>query len=137
MHILIAVVALASIVGLAAWSLSQPKEKLQAVWTELSTPFTSRQKDLATPFRQWAENSPALAQDAALKVWLLGLPNEGLQALAEKIAEFCIEMDVDLEWLFEDTSEVDPTAKAAAEEMVIDYCKICLKAVHNQQIHAS
>jgi hypothetical protein len=134
MHILIAVVALASLVGLVIWSLSQPKEKLQAVWTELSAPFASRHKDLAIPFRAWVETSSLMAKEQALQSWLLGLPAEGLQALAEKVSEFCVEMDVELDWLFDAEVDVDPNAKVAAEEMVIDYCKICLKAVQNQQI---
>ncbi|SEA52662.1 hypothetical protein SAMN05660964_01777 [Thiothrix caldifontis] len=134
MHILIAVVALASLVGLVVWSMSQPKEKLQAVWTELSAPFSSKHKDLATPFHAWVETSALMAKEQALQAWLLGLPAEGLQALAEKVAEFCVEMDVELDWLFDAEADVDPNAKVAAEEMVIDYCKICLKAVQNQQV---
>lgn len=132
MHILIVVAVLASLVGLVVWSLNQPKDKLQAVWTEMAAPFTSKSKELATPFRAWAESS--LGNESALQAWLVGLPNEGLQALAEKVAEFCVEMDVDIEWLFDAEAEVDPNAKAAAEEMVTDYCKICLKAVQQQQV---
>lgn len=136
MHILIAIAALASLVGLVVWLLRQPKEKLQAVWTELSAPFGYKNKDLEAPFRAWVETSTLMAREQALQTWLLGLPVEGLQALAEKVAEFCVEMDVELEWLFDTEADVDPNAKAAAEEMVIDYCKICLKAVQNQQISA-
>ena len=133
MLILIIVVVLASLAGLTVWSLSEPREKLQAVWTELSAPFTSQPKDLATPFRAWAETSDLLAKEPVLQAWLVGLPAESLQALAEKVVEFCVEMDVNLDWLFNEEADIDPDAKVAAEEMVVDYCKICLKAVQNQQ----
>lgn len=133
MHILIIAVVLASLAGLTVWSLKQPKEKLQAVWTELSAPFASKHKDLSTPFRAWSETSDLMAKEQALQVWLQGLSAEGLQALAEKVAEFCMEMDVNLNWLFDEEADVDPDAKAVAEEMIVDYCKICLKAVQNQQ----
>lgn len=136
MHIFIAVVVLALLVGWVRSEprRSEPKKKLQAVWTEFSVPFMSKHKNLTPRFRAWVETSALMAKEPALQAWLLGLPAEGLQALVKKVAEFCVEMDVELDWLFDADVDVDPNAKAAAEEMVIDYCKICLKAVQNQQI---
>lgn len=135
MHILVIFLVLLALIALVVWSVSQPKEKLQAVWSELASPFTSKTKDLATPLRDWAQT--ALGNEQPLQTWLVGLPDEGLQALGENIANFCMEMDVELDWLFDPEAEVDPNAKAAAEEMVVDYCKICLKAVQNQTVTAS
>jgi len=134
MHILVVFLVLLVLIALVVWSVSQPKDKLQAVWSELASPFISKTKDLATPLRNWAQT--ALGDEKPLQTWLIGLPDEGLQALGDNIANFCMEMDVELDWLFDPEAEVDPNAKAAAEEMVVDYCKICLKAVQNQQISA-
>jgi hypothetical protein len=133
MHILVILLILPVLI--AIWSLSQPKEKLQAVWSELASSFTPKNKDLATPLRDWAQT--ALGNEQPLQTWLVGLPDEGLQALGENIANFCVEMDVELDWLFDPEAEIDANAKAAAEEMVVDYCKICLKAVQKQTIAAS
>ncbi|QTR46596.1 hypothetical protein J9253_01150 [Thiothrix litoralis] len=135
MHILVVFLVLLALIALVVWSFSQPKETLQAVWSEISSPFNNRTKDLATPLRDWAQTD--LGEEQPLQTWLVGLPDEGLQALGESIANFCMEMDVELDWLFDPDAEVDPNAKAAAEEMVVDYCKICLKAVQNQTVTAS
>ena len=129
MHILIVASLLASVVGLAIWSLSQPKEKLQELWSEIRTPFMNHHTDWAPSFRQWAES---LEREPDLKTWLVSLPDEALQALAEKLQEFCLEMGVELEWLLQASADTDPNAKAATEDMVIDYCKICLKALQHQ-----
>jgi hypothetical protein len=131
MHMLVIFLVLLSLVFMVMWTLSQSKEKLQQVWSGLAAPFASKNLDWATPIKAWAETS--LAKDKVLQAWLLNLPSDGLQALGEKIAEFCVEMNVDLSWLMNPATEVDPAVKQAAEETVIDYCKICLKAVQNQQ----
>lgn len=133
MHILIAIVVVAVIAGLVIRPLGRPKEKLQAVWPEMTASFHPSRKDSVTPFKAWA--ATALGQEPQLQAWLTGLPDEGLRALVEKLAEFCTEMDMDmeLEWLFTPEPCVTPAAKAAAGQVVTDYCKICLKAVQRQQ----
>ncbi|OQX16387.1 MAG: hypothetical protein BWK73_04110 [Thiothrix lacustris] len=136
MHIFIAVVVLALLVGWVRSEprRSEPKKKLQAVWTEFSVPFMPKHKNLTPRFRAWVETSALMAKEPALQAWLLGLHAEGLQALVKKVAEFCVEMDVKLDWLFDAKAAVEPNARIAAEDMVIDYCKIVFKAVHSQKV---
>ncbi len=133
MHILVIFLVLLLLTSMVVWAIAQPKEKLQKAWSDIAAPFTSKTRDWGTPLKVWAEAS--LGNERQLQTWLLALPSEGLQALGEKIAEFCNEMNVDLTWLTDTETDtgVNPVAKQAAEEMVIDYCKICLKAVQNQQ----
>lgn len=131
MHVLIIFFVLFLLVSIVVWTMNQSKEKLQQAWSGIAAPFTSQTKDWATPMKAWAETS--LANERQLQAWLLALPSDGLQALGEKIAEFCMEMNIDLDWLVNPATEIDPAAKQAAEEMLVDYCKICLKAVQNQK----
>lgn len=134
MHILIAIVALAVIIGLAIRPVNRSKEKLQAVWPEITASRHSPRKDLVTPFKAWAET--ALGQEPQLQAWLTTLPDEGLQALVKKLAEFCVEMDMELEWLFTPEPSVTPEAKVVVGQVAIDYCKICLNAVQRQPVAA-
>lgn len=111
----------------AVWASLQPKEKLQATWDEISTPFTGKKKDWATPLKTWAK--AALNDEPVLQKWLLALSTEGLQGLGEKLGEFCAEMNVNLNWLHDPQAKITPEAKKTAEETMIDYCKMCQKAV--------
>lgn len=131
MHLMLIFLVLSLLVLTVKWTMAQPKEKLQKVWSDLAAPFTSETKDWSGPLKAWVETS--LGNEKQLQAWLLALPNEGLQALGEKIAEFCTDMNVDLNWLLNPVAEVDPGAKRAAEEMIVDYCKICFKAVQSQK----
>lgn len=130
MHFVVIFLALILLIFMVKWSLAQPKEKLEKAWSDIVSPFSLKTKDWATPLKTWAEVS--LEAELPLKTWLLALSNEGLQALGEKIADFGMEMNVDLTWLSDPAAEIEPTTKKNAEEMVIDYCKICYKAVQNQ-----
>lgn len=131
MPILVIILVLLLLVFTLVWAMSGPREKLQKAWSGIAAPFTVKTKDLATPLKAWADTS--LAGEPALRTWLVALPVEGLQALGEKIAEFCMEMNTDLDWLIAPAEEADPAARQAVEDIVIDYCKICLKAVRNQR----
>ncbi|NOS86928.1 MAG: hypothetical protein HOP34_00055 [Methylococcaceae bacterium] len=111
----------------AVWASLQPKEKLQATWEEISTPFTGKKKDWSTPLKSWAKAS--LVAEPELQKWLLSLSAEGLQGLGEKLGEFCADMNVNLDWLHDAQAKITPEAKKAAEETMIDYCKMCQKAV--------
>jgi hypothetical protein len=111
----------------AVWASLQPKEKLQAAWEEIATPFTGKKKDWATPLKGWAQAS--LNEEPQLQKWLVSLSAEGLQGLGEKLAEFCAEMNVNLDWLLDPKTKITPEAQKAAEETVVDYCKMCQKAV--------
>lgn len=132
MHIIVIALIFLSLGYALTWAWNQPKDKLQAMLSEITTPFVAEKlPDMATPLKQWAQAS--LGQETLLQTWLLNLPDEGLQALGEKIAEFSHDMEVDLDWLLKPEVETNPIAKQAAEEMVIDYCKLCLKAVQQQR----
>jgi len=89
-----------------------------------------KQQDYATPLKSWAQSG--LNNESKLQAWLLALPEEGLQALGEKVHEFAVEMDLDLNWLTDPEAESLPEARQAAEEMVTDYCKLCMKTVQKQ-----
>ena len=53
-----------------------------------------------------------------------------------KTAEFCAEIHADMDWLLEAEADLNPYAKAASEELVMDYYKLCLKAVQQQLLVA-
>jgi|GEM_PF-2938848 hypothetical protein len=135
MHILLFLLVLALLIFLVLWALAQPKADLEAsvrkVWTGLADSLSPKSVDWTTPMRAWAETS--LENEQEIRIWLLALPNDGLQALGEKIAEFCLQMNVDLQWLIDPAKTFDAMRKQSAEEMVVDYCKVCLKAVQNQK----
>ena len=135
MHILMFLLVFGVLISLIMWALAQPKadleDNLRKVVSGLTEALSPKTVDWATPMRVWAETS--LENEQEIQAWLLALPSDGLQALGEKIAEFCLQMNVDLQWLSDPVKPVDPQFKLSAEEMVIDYCKVCLKAVHNQK----
>ena len=135
MHILMFLLLFGSLSFLVMWALAQPKadleENVRKVFSGIAGSLTPRTVDWATPMRTWAETS--LASELEIQTWLLALPSDGLQALGEKIAEFCLQMNVDLQWLSDPAKPIDQHVKQAAEEMVIDFCRVCLKAVQNQK----
>ena len=130
MHILFIFFILLIFLLLCVWLIKQSKEKLQQVFDDIGAPFLSKPKDWVSSLKIWAENY--LSTEPALQSWLLSLTSEGLQALGEKIAEFCREMAINLDWLLKPDTEIDPIVRQKAEAIVIDYCKICQKAVENQ-----
>jgi hypothetical protein len=131
MHVILIFSALL-LMAFLVWGIGQPKEKLQKAWTDIGLPFTAKNKDWATALLAWAETS--LAGDKPLQTWLKALPKDGLQALGEKIADFGTEMNVDLDWLLTPTNHTTDAAEMQiAEQMVIDYCKICFRAVQNHK----
>jgi hypothetical protein len=135
MHILMFLMILGALGFLVMWALAQPKadleENVRKVLSGIAGSLTPKAVDWATPMRVWAETS--LGSEQEIQTWLLALSSDGLQALGEKIAEFCLQMNVDLHWLSDPAKPIDSLVKQAAEEMVIDYCRVCLKAVHNQK----
>ena len=135
MHILMFLMVLGALGSLIIWSLAQPKaaleENVRKVWSGIAGALTPSAFDWAAPLRIWAESS--LGSEQEIQSWLLALSNDGLQALGEKLAEFCLQLNVDLQWLSDPAKAIDPLVKQSAEEMVIDYCRVCLKAVHNQK----
>ena len=135
MHFLMLLMVLGALSFLVMWALARPKadleENVRRIWSGIASSLTPKTVDWASPMRVWAETS--LGSEQEIQAWLLALSNDGLQALGEKVAEFCLQMNVDLQWLSDPVQPIDPLVKQSAEEMVIDYCKVCLKAVHNQK----
>lgn len=128
MHFLVVLALLLALVSVVFWVfMDRPKQQLETVWNNLATTLKLNPQDRATPLKMWAQES--LGTEPKLQAWLLALPDEGLQALGEKVHEFGADMDLDLQWLVDPEFEGVPEAQQAAEEMVVDYCKLCMKAV--------
>ena len=129
MHILTIIAVIALLVTVVAWVLKDgpKKKKLWGVLDDFGSVTKFHHIDYTTSLRTWAQDS--LNDEPVLQTWLLDLHEEGLQALGEKISELGVEMDLDLNWLFAPEEAVVPIAQQAYEELVIDYCKLCLKAV--------
>jgi len=139
MNILILITIVALIFFLLFWRTKQPNsmteshyklDKFKENWDEITSSLIPKKTDLATPISAWAERS--LSDEAALQQRLLSLPDENLQIFGEKIAEFCEEMDIDLDWVINPDAEVPEKTKQHAEKVVIDYCKLCLRAVEER-----
>lgn len=137
MSFVLAVFLVALLAFSVYWLIERPTDQLQAgknpvqeKWEKIKASVFPEQEDFAAPLKAWAQAS--LADEPALQEWLLSLPKEALQALGEKVSEFCREMNVELGWVIHPGSDVAPQSKTNAESIVIDYCKICLKAVENK-----
>lgn len=130
MNILIIAAVVSLLIFATLWLILQPKRKLQEAWEEVSASLAPKQEDLATPFKAWVQTS--LEDEPVLQKWLLSLSEESLQALAEKVAEFCQEMNIELDWVIDPEADISEKSKKNAASIVTDYCKICLKAVNNQ-----
>lgn len=128
MHIFVAVAALLFFMGVIVWAfMENPKQQIGAVWENFTATLAVSQQDYAVLLSSWAQE--ALNDDVPLQSWLLSLPAESLQALGEKIHEFSLDMDLDLRWLIEQEFSSAPETQS----MIVDYCKLCMKAVQHQQ----
>ena len=133
MHIISVLIILLLLVGVLVWLfMERPKQQLEGVWSNVASSLNLKSQDYSIPLRMWAEEE--LGEEPQLQTWLLGLSEEALPALGEKIHELGVDMDLDLSWLTDPESEGIPEAQQASKEMVVDYCKLCMKAVHKQQM---
>jgi Sec-independent protein translocase protein TatA len=139
MNILILITIVALILFLLFGRTKQPNsmteshyklDKFKENWDDITSSLIPKKADLATPIRAWAKRS--LADEAALQQRLLSLPDENLQIFGEKISEFCEEMDIQLDWVINPDADVPEKTKQHAENVVIDYCKLCLRAVEER-----
>lgn len=82
-------------------------------------------------FRAWVTRE--LNAEKELQSWLLALPDPGFALLTKHIADFCTEMNFDLNWLAETQLTVTTELKAAMKAIIVDYCRACKKAIPVQQ----
>lgn len=76
-------------------------------------------------FQEWAD---ANIKNHDLKEWIVNLSPEAAQALTEQVAEFCVNLGFELEWLLEGRLAQDPEIEAGAREVVVSYCSACWRA---------
>lgn len=94
----------------------------------LNAVITPSHKKLVPDFKNWiAVNIP---KDDPLREWLLSLPEEAIEALTRQLAAFCQDLNLELEWLV--NNKLDLETRQQLEQIVISYCRSCLKAVEIQ-----
>lgn len=129
MHILFILISLMALAAVIAWVvMDKPKEQIQDAINGVASGMKPHKPNHAEALKHWAQEN--LEDEAQLQSWLLALPDEGLQALGEKLHEFAHEMDMDLHWLQDPDGDNAAEAQQTNEPLVIDYCKLCMKAVH-------
>lgn len=97
---------------------------------EAAKAITLKKPDVALEFRGWVDTD--LQENPELRKWVLGLPDEGFAALTQRLAAFCADMNIQLEWLTGRHMDVAPAARQAANTVVVDYLKLCRKALIRQ-----
>ncbi|MCB0062031.1 MAG: hypothetical protein KDE19_07945, partial [Caldilineaceae bacterium] len=91
----------------------------------------STNEALSRQFQEWVKRE--LQKEQALQSWLLALPEPGFDLLTKHIADFCREMNFELEWLVAQELTVAPELEAAMKAVIVNYCTACQKAVPAQQ----
>lgn len=86
---------------------------------------------LAQEFRTWTEKG--LTEKPALQNWLANLSDEAFELLTSKLADYCHEFNIDLNWLVEGRLDKNPSLKQQVEQIVTDYCANCWQAVQIQE----
>ncbi len=97
---------------------------------EAAKAITLKKADVSLEFRDWVDTD--LQESPELRKWVLGLPDEGFAALTQRLAAFCADMNIQLEWLTGRDIDVAPAARQAANAVVVDYLKLCRKALSHQ-----
>ncbi len=97
---------------------------------EAAKAITLKKADVSLEFRDWVDTD--LQENPELRKWVLGLPDEGFAALTQRLAAFCADMNIQLEWLTGRHIDVAPAARQAANTVVVDYLKLCRKALSRQ-----
>ena len=97
---------------------------------EAAKAITLKKADLSLEFRAWVDIN--LQENPELRTWVLGLSDEGFAALTQRLAAFCADMNIQLEWLTGRHIEVAPAARLAVNAVVVDYLKLCRKALSHQ-----
>lgn len=127
MHIFIFLAILVAVIAVLILIFTdQPKQRLEHAFSNLSSTLQLHTENYAIPLSAWADNH--LQDESELQSWLAGLSEEGLQALGENLCDFANTMELDLEWLMK-SEETSGKPDTFVEGLVIDYCKLCMKAV--------
>ena len=97
---------------------------------EAAKAITRKKADTPLEFRAWVDTD--LQQNKELRAWLVSLPEEGFAALTQRLAAFCADLNIQLEWLTGRHIVVAPTAQRAAKAVVVDYLNLCRQALSHQ-----
>lgn len=82
-------------------------------------------KEQAERFQTWAATN---ISDTGLRAWLTGLSPEAASALTEQLAEFCINLGFELDWVLTDQLAKDPEIAQHARSVIEAYCLACWRA---------
>ncbi len=85
---------------------------------------------LANKFKLWADER--LTGEPEIRDWLLSLPPVALRALTMQLDGFCQELNIRLAWLVDETLDTEPAAREVVRDVVLMYCRNCLRAVELQ-----
>lgn len=125
---LIAAVVLLIFLGIWWWDGStnnishQLKEKVHS--------FTPKNVDHAPAFKLWIENN--LDDNPELKSWLMELSDDGFGALTLRVSGFTADLNIEMEWLLDNTIEISPKLKAACKAIIINYLGVCRQGIAEQ-----
>ena len=86
---------------------------------------------LAQEFRAWT--AERLTEQPELQSWLTNLSDDAFELLTSKTADYCLEFNIDLNWLVEGRLEKNIALKHGVEKIVIDYCTNCWQAIQIQE----
>ena len=83
---------------------------------------------LAERFAPWAL-ADGNFDEPALCAWIDGLDEVGREALAEQVAGFCADFEIELAWLVDGELADWPALDAGLRSLVMHYCLACKGAV--------
>jgi hypothetical protein len=90
--------------------------------------LTGSKQETARKFQTWADGN---IEDSDLKAWLTGLSPEAASALSAQLADFCVNLGFELDWLLEGNMNQDPEIKQEALAVVTAYCRACWNAAQS------
>jgi hypothetical protein len=90
--------------------------------------LTGSKQETAKKFQTWADGN---IEDSDLKAWLTGLSPEAASALSAQLADFCVNLGFELDWLLEGNMDQDTEIKREALAVVTAYCRACWNAAQS------
>jgi hypothetical protein len=90
--------------------------------------LTGSKQETARKFQTWADGN---IEDSDLKAWLTGLSPEAASALSAQLADFCVNLGFELDWLLEGNMNQDPEIKQESLAVVTAYCRACWNAAQS------
>jgi len=150
---MIEIIVVAVVVGISGYVVRdllgenpEPKKLLKSVEEQSSTMLTKVNQQvqglreqvqgkssgvLAQEFRTWT--AEGLTEKPALQNWLTNLSDDAFELLTSKLADYCYEFNIDLNWLVEGRLDNNPNLKQQVEQIIVDYCANCWQAVQIQE----